>query len=93
MEEKFRHLGLNCQEFELEVKISPFEDFIKHFVNANWTLKDVRESLEFLDETNSDYRFKLDGTIVRKRVEKAISCMECLPPKNVTFEPFVLRRN
>ena len=37
----------NCPEFELEVKVSPFEDPKKLVVNANWTLKDVRESLEF----------------------------------------------
>lgn len=77
----------NCPEFELEIKVTPFEEPRKMVVNANWTLKDVRESLEFLDETTSAYRFKVDGATIRSRVEKTTSSITCLPPKLVTFGP------
>lgn len=80
----------NCPEFELEVKVAPFEEPRKLVVNANWTLKDVRESLEFLEETTSAYRFKVDGATVRSRVEKDTSCITCLPPKVVKFGPLAL---
>ena len=83
----------NCPEFELEVKVVPFEEPRKLIVNANWTLKDVRESLEFLDDTTSAFRFKIDGCIVRNRIEKTFSSISCLPPKVVTFGPLTSIRN
>ena len=62
-------------------------------MTANWTLKDVRESLEFLDDTTIDYRFKVDGVTISSRLEKTIPCITCLPPELVTFGPLPLRRN
>ena len=53
----------NCPEFELEVKVVPFEEPRKLIVNANWTLKDVRESFEFLDDTTSAFRIKIDVAV------------------------------
>lgn len=81
----------NCPEFELEIKVQPFEDSRKLIVNANWTLKDIRDTLEFLDSLTSDHRFKLDGISIGRRVEKTISCMKCVPPVSVTFEPSLMR--
>ena len=83
----------NCPEFELEIKVVPFEEPRKLIVNANWTLKDIRESLEFLDDTTSAYRFKVDGVTIRTRAEKTTPSIACLPPKVVTFGPLALRRN
>lgn len=77
----------NCPEFELEIKVTTFEEPRKMIVNANWTLHDVRESLELFDETTSAFRFKVDGASIRTRVEKTTSCITCLPPKLVTFGP------
>ena len=62
-------------------------------MNANWTLKDVRESLEFLDDTTSTYRFRIDGAPLRSRAGKTTSCITCLPPKIVSFGPLAFRSN
>ena len=83
----------NCPEFELEIKVTPFEEPRKMVMNANWTLKYVRESLEFLDETTSTYRFRIDGATIRSRAEKTTSCITCLPPKIVSFRPLAFRSN
>ena len=77
----------NCPEFELEIKVAPFDEPRKLIVTANWTLKDVRQSLEFLDNTTLDYRFKVDGATIRSRHEKEVPSTTCLPPKIVTFGP------
>ena len=77
----------NCPELELEIKVFPFKEPRKFIGIANWTLKDVRESIGFLDDTTLDYRFKVDDVTIRSRLEKTIPCTTCLPPKIVTFGP------
>ena len=83
----------NCREFELEIKVTTFEEPRKMIVNANWTLQDVRESLELFDETIFAFRFQVDGATIRSRVEKTTSCITCLPPKLVTFGPLASNKN
>lgn len=77
----------NCPEIELEINVNPFNEPRRMIITTNWTLHDVRESLEFLDETTADYRFKVDDTIVSARVENTTFCATCLPPKIISFEP------
>ena len=77
----------NCPEFELEIKVFPFEEPRKFIVTANWTLKDVRESLQFLDDTTLDCRFKVNDVTIRSKIEKTIPSTTYLPPKLVTFGP------
>ncbi len=50
-----------CPEFELEINIHNIVEPRHLIVTTNWTLKDVRESLEFLDEAAPDFRFKIDS--------------------------------
>ena len=83
----------NCPKFELEIKVFPFKETRKFIATTRWTLKDVRESLEFLDDTTLDYRFKVDDVTIRRKIEKKIPCSICLPPKLVTFGPLALTRN
>ena len=83
----------NCPKFELEIKVTPFEEPRKMVMNANSTLKDLRESLEFLDKTTSTYRFRIDGAPIRSKAEKITSCIKCLPPKIVSFGPLAFRSN
>ena len=83
----------NCLDFELEIKVFPFKEPRNFITTASWTLKDVRESLEFLDDTTLYYRFKVDDVTIRRKIEKKIPCSICLPPKLVTFGPLALTRN
>lgn len=76
-----------CPEFELEVKVHSLREPRMLIVTSNWSLQDVRESLEYLDETTPEYKFKVNGSVVSIRLEKTISCDTCLPPKELTFEP------
>lgn len=77
----------NCPEFEFNIIVHPFIDPRKLIVTSNWRLQHVRESLEFLDEISPEYRFKVDDIVIRTRMESVTSCITCLPPKKVVFEP------
>lgn len=83
----------NCPSFELEIKVTPFEDLRKMVMNANGTLKDVRESHEFLDKTISAYRFRIDRAPIRSKAKKTTSYITYLPPKIVSFGPSAFRSN
>lgn len=90
-----QHLGswipldseVDCPEFEVEIIGSAFQEPRNLVVNSSWTLKDIRESLEFLDCINTSYRFKINGIPIGKRVEKITSCTKCMAPHIVAFEP------
>lgn len=74
---------VNCHEFKVDITCSIFQEPRNLIVNMNWKLKDISESLEFLDFLNSSYRFKINGTTIRKRVEQLTSCTSCMPPNIV----------
>lgn len=77
----------NFPEFEFKIKVHPFIEPRVLIVTSNWTLQDVRESLEYLDETSLEYRIKVDDIVLSRRMENVTSCITCLPPKRVVFEP------
>ncbi|KAH7293536.1 hypothetical protein KP509_28G029800 [Ceratopteris richardii] len=80
----------SCPEFELEVLIHPDFQSRKIIVTANWNLRNVRELLEYLDEVSSQCRFSIDDAIVNIRSEKSLSCISCLPPRVIKFQPLRL---
>ena len=83
----------NCPESKVVITRYTFQEPRNLLVNAKWTLKDIRESLEFLDSVNSSYRFKINEQAIRKRVEHLTSCTRCIQPNIVCFEPQILGRN
>ena len=83
----------NCPEFEVEIMVVPFQEPRIFIGTANWTLKDVRESLKFLNDATLDYTFKVDGVTISSKLEKTIPCITCLPQKLVSFGPLPLRRD
>ena len=60
----------SCSKFEIEIRVSDFFETQRLVVNANWTLKDVCDSLEFLECTNLNFSFKVNEVTIGRRAKK-----------------------